>query len=131
MKVLSFSVPKISKQAFRFQDDELPFFYDKLHQHPELQIMLILKSEGTLIAGDYVGRFESDELYIIGSGQAHVFRNDDIYYRTNGKLKAHSYSIYFDQNYVGEHFWQLDEFSTVRNFAEYAARGLQVVGTSK
>ncbi|MBK5280361.1 MAG: AraC family transcriptional regulator, partial [Bacteroidia bacterium] len=46
-------------------------------------------------------------------------------------LKAHSYSIYFDQNYVGEHFWQLDEFSTVRNFAEYAARGLHVVGTSK
>ena len=131
MKVVSFSVPKISKQAFRFQDDQLPYFYDKLHQHPEIQIMLILKSEGTLIAGDYVGRFEPDELYIIGSGQAHVFRNDDIYYQPKSRLKAHSYSIYFDENYFGEHFWQLDEMESVRNFSKRAERGLKVTGTSK
>ena len=131
MKVLSFSVPKISRQAFRFQDDQLPYFYDKLHQHSEIQIMLILKGEGTLIAGDYVGRFEPGELYIIGSGQAHVFRNDDIYYQPKSKLKAHSYSLYFDENYFGEHFWQLDEWESVRDFSKRAERGLKLTGTTK
>lgn len=131
MKVLSFSVPKISRQAFRFQDDQLPYFYDKLHQHPEIQIMLILKGEGTLIAGDYVGRFEPNELYIIGSGQAHVFRNDDIYYQTKSRLKAHSYSLYFDENYFGQHFWQLDEWESIRNFSKMAERGFKVTGTTK
>jgi AraC-like DNA-binding protein len=131
MKVLSFSVPKISRQAFRFQDDQLPYFYDKLHQHPEIQIMLILKGEGTLIACDYVGRFEPGELYIIGSGQAHVFRNDDIYYHPKSNLKAHSYSLYFDENYFGEHFWQLDEWESVRHFSKLAERGLKVTGTTR
>jgi AraC-like DNA-binding protein len=131
MKVVPFSVPKISRQAFRFQDDQLPYFYDKLHQHPELQIMLILKSEGTLIAGDYVGRFEPGDLYVIGSEQAHVFRNDDVYYPSKSKLKAHSHSIYFDENYVGEHFWQLDELESVRSFSKRADRGLKIIGESK
>ncbi len=131
MKVLSFSVPKISRQAFRFQDDELPFFYDKLHQHPEIQLMFILKGEGTLVAGDFVGRFEPGELYIIGSAQAHVFRNDDIYYRPKSRLKAHSYSIYFDENYFGQHFWQLDEWESIRNFYKKADRGFKVIGKTK
>lgn len=131
MKVVPFLVPKISKQAFRFQNDQLPYFYDKLHQHSEIQIMLILKSEGTLIAGDYVGRFEPGDVYIIGSEQAHAFRNDDIYYLSTNKLKAHSYSLYFDENYVGESFWQLDEMEAVRNFAKRADRGLKVTGKSK
>lgn len=131
MKVVPFNVPKISKQAFRFQDDKLTYFYDELHQHPEIQIMLIVKSSGTLVAGDYVGRFEPGELYIIGSGQAHVFRNDDIYYQAKSKLKAHSYSLYFDENYFGQHFWQLDELESVRNFSRRAERGLKVTGTTK
>src|SRR5258707_9315195 len=98
MKVVPFRVPKTARQAFRFQDDHLPHFYDTLHQHSEIQIMLILKSEGTLIVGDYVGRFEPGDLFVIGSGQAHVFRNDDTYYPVKSKLKAHSYSLYFDRN---------------------------------
>jgi AraC-like DNA-binding protein len=131
MKVVPFNVPKISRQAFRFQDDQLPYFYDKLHQHHEIQIMHILKSEGTLIAGDYVGRFEPGDLYIIGSEQAHVFRNDDIYYQPKSKLKAHSYSIYFDEKYFGEQFWQLDELESLRNFAKRADRGFKIVGFAK
>ena len=131
MKVVPFSVPKISRQAFRFQDDQLPYFYDKLHQHPELQIMLILKSEGTLIAGDYVGRFEPGDLYVIGSEQAHVFRNDDVYYLSKNKLNVHSYSLYFEENYVGEQFWKLDELESIRNFSKRADRGLKITGACK
>ncbi len=131
MKVVPFSVPKISKQSFRFQDDRLPYFYDKLHQHPEIQIMLIVKSEGTLIAGDYVGRFEPGDLYIIGSGQAHVFRNDDIYRQHKSKVQAHSYSLYFGEDYFGEQFWQLDELESLRHLVKRADRGLKVLGSSK
>src|SRR6478609_8006952 len=131
MKVVPFSVPKISNQAFRFQDDELPYFYDKLHQHAEVQIMLIISGEGTLIAGDFVGRFEPGDLYVIGSEQAHVFRSDDIYYRPKSKLKAHSYSLYFYENYAGENFWQLDELEAARNFIKTAGRGFKVTGVCK
>lgn len=131
MKVVPFSVPHISKEAFRSQVDEVTHFYDELHAHPEIQIMLILKSEGTLIAGDYVGRFDAGDLFVIGSNLPHVFRNDAGYYQADKKLVAHSISLYFNQHYLGEHFWQLDEMEAVRKFVEKAKRGYRITGLSK
>ncbi|GIL24689.1 MAG: AraC family transcriptional regulator [Bacteroidota bacterium] len=116
MKVVPFQVPKIRQEAFRLQVDHLPYFYDRLHQHAETQIMLIEQGEGTLIAGDYVGRFTPGEVYIIGSGQPHVFRCDENYYRQPKKKKVKSIAIYFDWAYAGEVFWQLDELNEIRQF---------------
>ena len=42
MKVVPFNVPHLSKEAFRSQVDEKSHFYDELHAHPEIQLMLIL-----------------------------------------------------------------------------------------
>ncbi|MCX8490403.1 MAG: AraC family transcriptional regulator [Cyclobacteriaceae bacterium] len=131
MKVVPFNVPHISQEAFRSQVDLLKHFYDELHAHPEIQIMLIRQSEGTLIAGDYVGRFEAGDLFVIGGNLPHVFRNDEIYYNSGKRVKAHSISLYFNQNYLGEHFWQLDEMRPVRNFVEKAGRGLKIYGRTK
>lgn len=131
MKVVAFNVPKIKKESFRYQEDCGPHFYDQLHQHPEIQIMLILEGEGTLIAGDYVGRFASGDLYVIGSGQPHVFRNDKNYYHPKSKLKVKAVSIYFNEKYWGDSFWQLDEMKLVRKFSVKASRGLQLNGKSR
>ena len=130
MKVVSFSVPKTSREAFRIQADKLPYFYDKLHEHPEIQITLILKGEGTLIAGDYVGRFKSNEIYILGNHQPHVFRNDEHYYekKTNG---VHSISLYFDKTYLGENFWNLIEMKPALQFIEKTKKGFKVKGKTK
>jgi AraC-like DNA-binding protein len=128
VKVIPFSVPKTSREAFRIQVDNLPYLYDKLHQHPETQIMLIEKGEGTLIAGDYVGRFSAGSLYLIGSSQPHVFRNDDLYYKPKSKLRVQAVSIYFDERYAGESFWQLDELRKVHQFLLQAGVGYRIQG---
>ena len=125
MKVVSFKVPKVSEEAFRFQEDKVPYFYDQLHQHPELQIMLIEKGEGTLIAGDYVGRFESGDLFVLGSGLPHVFRSDKHYYSKKSKSKAHALSIYFNENYLGEAVWRLQEMEQARKFMKSALNGFR------
>jgi AraC-like DNA-binding protein len=131
VKVVPFSVPSTLREAFRFQFDEADHFYDQLHQHPELQIMLILKSEGTLVAGDYIGRFEPNDLFIIGSEQPHVFRNDESYYQQKKKGKAKAISLYIHEKYVGETFWNLDEMKAVREFIKSAGRGFKVTGKAK
>jgi AraC-like DNA-binding protein len=131
MKVVPFNVPTTSREAFRFQVDDADHFYDQLHQHPELQIMLIIKSEGTLVAGDYIGRFEPNDLFIIGSEQPHVFRNDESYYQKKTKGKAKAISLYFHEKYVGELFWNLDEMKAVRDFIKSAGRGFKVTGKAK
>lgn len=124
MKVIPFQVPKTEQEAFRLQIDRLPYFYDRLHQHKEVQIMLIEKGEGTLIAGDYVGRFTAGEVYLIGSGQPHVFRCDENYYQPRSKKKVQAVSLYFDKHYMGESFWRLNELKDIQQF-------LSRVGTSR
>jgi len=131
MKVVAFNVPKVKREAFRFQEDSGSHFYDQLHQHAEIQIMLILQGEGTLIAGDYVGRFGPGDLYVIGSGQPHVFRSDKTYYHLKSKLNVKAFSIYFNEKYWGDSFWQLEEMKAVRKFSFRASRGLQVKGKHK
>ena len=131
MKVIPFSIPKTSREAFRMQVDVLPYLYDKLHQHPETQIMFIEKGEGTLIAGDYVGRYSSGSLFLIGSNQPHVFRNDDVYYKPKSKLRVNAISIYFDERYAGESFWQLDELQKVYQFLLKAGVGYRIPGKTQ
>lgn len=131
MKVIPFSIPKTSREAFRVQEDVLPFLYDKLHQHPETQIMLIEKGEGTLIAGDYVGRFSDGSLFLIGSSQPHVFRSDDIYYKPKSKLRVNAISIYFDERNAGESFWQLDELHKVYQFLIKSGVGFRIEGKTR
>lgn len=131
MKVVAFNVPKVKREAFRFQEDGGSHFYDQLHQHAEIQIMLILLGEGTLIAGDYVGRFGPGDLYVIGSGQPHVFRNDKNYYQRNTRLKVKAFSIYFNEQYWGDSFWQLEEMKLIRKFSGKVSRGLEIKGKSK
>lgn len=76
--------------------DHVSHFYDKLHQHPELQLTVILKGEGSLIVGDYIGRFRPGEIYLMGSNVPHVFRNDERYYQQPSSQQAHSESLFFD-----------------------------------
>ncbi|MEQ9415427.1 MAG: AraC family transcriptional regulator, partial [Cyclobacteriaceae bacterium] len=119
------------KEAFRIQLDRMPHFYDKLHQHNEIQIMWIEKSEGTLIAGDYVGRFAPGDLFVIGSHQAHVFKNDPVYFKPESKLQACSVSIFFDENYLGNVFWQLEEMEETMKWVSKAGRGFKLLGDTK
>jgi AraC-like DNA-binding protein len=130
MRVVPFTVPHIAREAFRWQEDRVPHFYDQLHQHPETQIMLILKSEGTLIAGDYVGRFAPGDVFLIGSGQPHVFRNDEVHYR-EGTSEAHAISLYFREEYAGQDFWQLEEMTSIRLFLAKADKGFKLAGPER
>jgi len=131
MKVIAFNIPQVKKEAFRFQLDRGTHFYDQLHQHPEIQIMLIEEGEGTLIAGDYVGRFAPGDIYIIGSGQPHVFRSDKNYFQSKTKLRSRAISIYFNENYLGSSFWQLEEMRAIKKFTVRTSRGLKITGKAR
>jgi len=109
--------------------DDMPFLYNHLHQHPELQVTLVLKSEGTLLAGDYVGRYSAGDVFIIGSGQPHVFRSDEKYF--NGEEGALAVSVFFDDTTLGENFWKLPELGLFRHFLHNSYGGFRVMGKKR
>lgn len=129
MRVIPFSIPKESPEAFRVQVDELPRMYDHLHQHPEIQLTYIVKSEGTLLAGDYIGRFAAGDIFVLGSNQPHVFRNDAVYGRKGNSAKA--ISIFFDEHTLGQAFWQLPEMRTLNYFIQNSHGGFKLMGKQK
>lgn len=111
MKVLSFKIPKPENELVRHQVDHVSHFYDKLHQHPEVQLTVILKGEGSLFVGDYIGRFAPGEIYLMGSNVPHVFRNDESYYYKKGLKQAHSESLFFDLDLMESKLSAIEEFS--------------------
>jgi AraC-like DNA-binding protein len=129
MKVVPFQIPKNTEEAFRVQVDDIPHLYNHLHQHPEIQVTVIKESHGTLIAGDYVGPFHAGDVFVIGSNQAHVFRNDEKFFKK--KSKAVAITIFFDQATLGEKFWQLQETKTFQQFFSNSSGGFRITGKKK
>ena len=126
---MAFNVPQTEREVVRVQVDEVSHFYDVLHQHPEIQIMFVESGNGTLIAGDYVGRFQPGDVFVIGSSQPHVFRCDQSYYKTNSARMAKSISLYFSEKYFGKELWDSNELSSVREFAGKCQQGIQLNGS--
>ncbi len=124
MKVLPFKIPKTERESFRVQIDESPYFYDTLHNHAEIQITLLVKSEGTLICGDYVGNFNEGDLFIIGADQPHVLRNNKEYYNETSE-GAYAISLFFDKNSFGREFFGLPEVDILHSFLNRTQRGLK------
>lgn len=124
MKPLLFRIPKTETESFRVQVDDLPYFYDTLHFHPEWQITLILESTGTQFVGDNVARFQPFDIYFLGSNLPHVFRNDAGYYMQS--MRAYSVSIYFRGDILGENFFDIPETHHLKTLLTEASRGFRI-----
>ncbi|MDX5481742.1 MAG: AraC family transcriptional regulator [Hymenobacteraceae bacterium] len=118
MKVIPFKIPKPSKELIRYQVDCQPYFYDKLHQHPEVQLSCILEGEGKLIVGDYIGRFGPGDIFLLGQNVPHVFRSDEVYYQPGEEKQSHSIIVFFDLRAFGRDFWASEELQEVKEFFE-------------
>lgn len=130
MKVVSFNIPKTYSEGIHLQRDEVSHLYDHLHRHKEIQITAIVQSEGTIIAGNYIGRFSAGDVFILGSDLPHVFRNDEPYYHSDN-LSAISLSVFFDMGLMGEQFWTVDETKVLKDFLTKTRSGFRVIGTTR
>ncbi|PWT99138.1 MAG: AraC family transcriptional regulator [Bacteroidetes bacterium] len=126
MKVVQFTIPVAKENSVIVQEDHLPHFYNHLHRHKETQITWIIRGEGTLIAGNYMQRFKSGEIYIIGANQPHIFKSDVAYFDKRKKKSIHSLTIFFDPKGFFSPLLELPEMKTVRRFVDSTTYGLQI-----
>ena len=124
MKVLPFKIPKPEKNAFVFQIDDDEAFYDKLHQHEEIQLSYIVKGKGTLIVGDAINHYSEGDIFVIGSHLPHVFKSDKAI--TNSSLML---TLFFSRSSFGNHFFNLEELKELHPFFNRSKHGFKV--TSK
>ncbi|NOQ92316.1 MAG: helix-turn-helix domain-containing protein [Flavobacteriaceae bacterium] len=126
MKVLPFKIPKSETEILIYQEDKEIYFYDKLHQHIEIQISYIVKGEGTLIIGDSINKYKTDDIFVIGSNIPHVFKSD-----TNDSEISFMMTLFFRKNSFGEGFFNLKNFETFQPFFKKSEYGFKVNSNKK
>jgi AraC-like DNA-binding protein len=126
MKALPFKIPKPEQDAFVFQIDNDPIFYDKLHQHEEIQISLIVNGEGTLIVGDTINSYKKGDVLIIGSNIPHVFKSD-----TKASHNSYMLTLFFTKTSFGHDFFNLGELNELLPFFKRSKHGFKITSKSK
>ena len=124
IKVLPFIIPKPDHATLVVQEDQGQRFYDKLHQHQEIQISLIKKGEGTFIIGDHIGVFQKGDIFVIGEHLPHVFNND------LSEEEVHMISLFFMKSSYGEHFFELPEFKRLEPVFTASILGFKLDGSN-
>ncbi|GEP88605.1 AraC-type DNA-binding protein [Chitinophaga terrae (ex Kim and Jung 2007)] len=126
MKVVQFTVPVAADGAVVVQEDILPYFYNYLHRHKEAQVTLIIKGEGTLIAGNYTQPFKAGDIYVIGANQPHMFKGDAKYFENLQEKNIHAIHIFFDHEQALKGLFNLPEMEVVRKFLLLTTNSLQL-----
>jgi AraC-like DNA-binding protein len=130
-KVISFQVPKSQREFLRFQEDRGSYFYDKLHQHPQLQLTVILEWKGQFLSGDYVGRFQTGDVFFLGENAPHVFKNDPEFFVDGTELKSSGNTVFFDFEALEKGLDELEDLQALRKFKGFSGLCFQIVGRSK
>lgn len=100
-QVVPFIIPKTKKEFVRYQVDVQDKFYGELHRHEELQLSIIKRGVGTLVAADFVGPYQAGDLFLIGVNVPHVFHSKS----ESEDSISHMETLFFD-------FQLLEELAT-------------------
>lgn len=132
MKVVPFKIPKPSQDFIRYQVDNQPYFYDKLHQHPEIQLSYVREGKGKLIGGDYIGLYEPGDLFLLGPDVPHVFRSSQAHYQAEaGGPRSHAIMLFFDRAAFTSGLYAIEELRGARSFFAQLTGCYRVQGEAK
>ncbi|BFM42176.1 AraC family transcriptional regulator [Flavobacterium sp. CFS9] len=118
MKVFPFKIPKSGEDPLIYQEDREIVFYDKLHQHEEIQISFIEKGQGAIFAGDTISHYREGDILMIGSNLPHVFRSE-VYDNESSIMRT----LFFTTNSFGKDFFSLTTFKNIQPFLENSKNG--------
>lgn len=116
------SGPSIS---FGARKDATPYINNNWHYHPEVELIHVIKGEGTLFAGDTSFRFNEGDLILLGSQLPHYWRFDERYTRKN-PMPSLIELTQFCEDFWGTDFLLLPETKNICKLFERAKRGIVV-----
>jgi len=111
-------------------DKETPFrctYIDKLsfdhpwHFHPEIELTLILESEGVRYIGDNTSNFCQGDLILVGSNLPHIWINEN---EKNKVSRSRRLTLQFPKNLMDTIFAHAEELEPVAQLFQRADRGI-------
>lgn len=120
MKVLPFKIPKTESDILIVQEDRGRAFYEKLHQHEEIQLSYIVSGKGTFIIGDTIRDFQPNDVLLFGSNVPHVLKSD-----LENEEDSYMISLFFTNDSFGEHFFLLPKLQNVQQLLKDSGFGVK------
>ncbi|MGB3151386.1 MAG: AraC family transcriptional regulator [Maribacter sp.] len=121
MKVYPFEIPKPISENLRVQEDIELVFFDKLHQHQEIQISLLVKGSGKLIIGDSIHSYEEEDIVVVGGKVPHLFQS------LVSKEESHMISLFFKLDSFGPDFFRIPDLKQLLPFFDKSDFGFKII----
>lgn len=120
MKVYPFTIPKRPDDNIIVQVDQGQQFYNRLHQHQEIQLSYILSGQGRLVIGNNVTTYGPNDLIGIGANLPHLFQSN------KDNKESHMISLFFLKNCFGTSFFSSKEMGVLNSTFEEFSIGVKL-----
>jgi AraC-like DNA-binding protein len=127
MRLNRLTIPENRSHSFDLRHEQLSYFENPWHFHPELELNWIISSSGARFIGDSVERFDSGEIVLLGKNLPHYWKNDLDYYRHKSFQPAEAIITRFSDDFLGEKFINLPETIALQQLFQRAACGLKLM----
>lgn len=121
-------IPPHPSKSFRWLEHDYPSEIARWQYHPEIEIHLIRKSSGSLIAGDYIGAFEPGQVSIMGSNLPHDWMSD---LQPGEVFVNRDALIQFDADWLLRVSTVIPELTGVKSFLEEIKQGIIFHGETR
>ena len=121
-------IPPHPSKSFRWLEHDYPSEIARWQYHPEIEIHLIRKSSGSLIAGDYIGAFEPGQVSIMGSNLPHDWMSD---LQPGEVFVNRDALIQFDADWLMRVSTVIPELTGVKAFIEEIKQGIIFHGETR
>ncbi|HEY9260311.1 AraC family transcriptional regulator [Chitinophaga sp.] len=100
-----------------------PRFTNTFHFHHGYELILIVKSEGKMYAGNKVMNYNEGEIYMFGPGLVHCFCNNSSPVGTDEL--AHAIIVQFTEDFIGKDFFDNLELRKIRELIQLSEYGIK------
>ena len=125
MKPLIEKLPLSEDRSFVAQTHRTPNFEVPWHQHVEYELILFTEGAGLSFIGNYVGEFEADDIFFLGSNVPHTFQ------KSHADLITSAVVVHFKENFWGEEILNLPESKSIKRLLQRSMNGLKINGKTK
>lgn len=131
MKPFFQKLASLPEHSVIFLDQEIPHFTVPWHFHPEIEILLVVKSSGTVYVGDGINRFTEGEISIIGESLPHWWKSDPTYVENKNHINTKALVIQFNKEIFHSNFINLPEMAPIKSLLDRSQRGIRFLDKSR
>lgn len=110
--------------------DEIPD-NNPWHYHPEIELLHCVKGRGTNFIGNSIRNIEEGEVILIGKNVPHTRQRDRVYYAERPEEVPVSVVVQFREDFLGERFFNVEEFKPLDDLFTRALRGVKFTGSTR